>query len=180
MGCRGHRAGDGWVEPVQPAPKRKRDNAQHRELCLLAAQWLRRSNIRRPYCPYAAVELVTAGQETPDVFGWNYWTSVMIEVKVSRSDFLSDAKKPFRQNPAEGVGEFRYYCCPQGLISANEVPVNWGLLWLEGSKITEEKAAKRQESNGGAERTIITSIMRREGVKPQCFDYRKNNNISNI
>jgi hypothetical protein len=119
------------------------------------------------------VEFVTATQESPDVFGWNYWTTVLIEVKVSRSDFLADAKKPFRQTPEDGVGEFRYYCCPHGLIHADEVPANWGLLWQDGAKIVEAKPAERQPSNLRAERTILTSIMRREGVKAGVFDYRK-------
>jgi hypothetical protein len=119
-----------------------------------------------------AVELVTATPETPDVFGWNYWTTVLIEVKVSRSDFSADAKKPFRQNPEEGMGEFRYYCCPEGMLSVDDVPQDWGLLWFDGKNIVEMKKAERQKSDGVAERTLITSVMRREGVKPQIFDYK--------
>ncbi len=172
MGVRGHRPGDGWVERAPPPPKRKHDNTKHRELCLLAAKWLRRSNIHRPYCPFVAVELVTATPETPDVFGWNYWTTVLIEVKVSRSDFLADAKKPFRKIPTDGMGEHRYYCCPEGLIGVNDIPADWGLLWLDGKSVVEVKKAERQTSNAVAERTIITSVMRREGVKPQIFDYK--------
>jgi len=49
-------------------------------------------------------------------------------VKVGRSDFLADAKKPFRQISKEGIGEFRYYCCPTGPIRETELPDKWGLL----------------------------------------------------
>ncbi len=173
MGVRGHRPGDGWVPPAPPAPKRRHDNTQHRELCLLAAKWLRRPNMRRPSCPFVAVELVTATPESPDVFGWNYWATVLIEVKVSRSDFLADAKKPFRQDPEEGVGAFRYYCCPRGIIREGEVPANWGLLWQDGKDIVVAKPAERQKPNAQAEISLLASIMRREGVKPGIFDYRK-------
>ncbi len=151
----------------------KRENTNHRDLCILAAKWLRRSKLRAPSCPYAVVELVTAAQESPDVFGWNYWATVLIEVKVSRSDFLADAKKDFRQNPEEGVGAFRYYCCPEGLIKEADLPENWGLLWNIGGKIILIKEAKRQQPNAQAEISLLSSVMRREGVKAKLFDYRK-------
>lgn len=35
---------------------------------------------------------------------------------------------------------------------------------------------KRQQQNAQGEITILASIMRREGVKPRLFDYRKQNN----
>lgn len=173
MGIRGHRPGDGYTAPTSPVPKRPHDNTQHRELCLLAAKWLRRSKLTSPSCPYVAVELVTINQESPDVFGWNYWATVLIEVKVSRSDFLADAKKSFRQQPEEGVGAFRYYCSPEGLITEADLPDKWGLLWEKDGVITVVKDAERQQQNAQGEITILASIMRREGVKPRLFDYRK-------
>ena len=120
--------------------------------------------------------MVTASQEIPDVFGWNYWATVLIEVKVSRSDFLADAKKSFRQQPEEGVGAFRYYCSPEGLITEVDLPDKWGLLWEKDGVITVVKDAERQQQNAQGEITILASIMRREGVKPRLFDYRKQNN----
>ena len=146
----------------------------HRDLCLLAGKWLRKPGRIRPVsCPYVAIELVTATQERPDVFGWNYWATVLIEVKVSRSDFLADAKKTFRQNPEEGVGAFRYYCSPSGIIREEDLPENWGLLWVEGGEIIIIKEASRQQPNAQTEVAILSSIMRREGIKGKLFDYRK-------
>ena len=173
MGIRGRRPGAIDMAPTFPTPKRPHDNSRHRELCLLAAQWLRRSKLTSPSCPYVAVELVTANPETPDVFGWNYWATVLIEVKVSRSDFLADAKKSFRQQPEEGIGAFRYYCSPEGLITETDLPEKWGLLWEKNGIITVVKDAERQQQNAQGEITILASIMRREGVKPRLFDYRK-------
>lgn len=169
MGVRGKR---NRVQQTIEYPTLKKSNT-HRELCLLAGKWLRRRRPKEPTCPFVVVELATEIQETPDVFGWNYWTSVLIEVKVSRSDFLQDKKKPFRLFPDDGIGEHRYYCCPNGLIKPNELSDKWGLLYEDNGKITVVKSAERQPANHRAELLICTSIMRREGIKGKLFDYRK-------
>ncbi len=138
----------------------------HRELTQLAVKWLKRhtANVTVPNCPYIAGEVVTTTitGETPDVIGWCYWTSVLIEVKVGRGDFLADAKKSFRKISKDGMGEFRYYCCPAGLIKETELPNKWGLLYLnEKNKIDIIKVAERQEANLICERTILLSMLRR-------------------
>ena len=97
----------------------------------------------------------------------------MIEVKVSRADFIADAKKPFRINPDQGIGASRYYCCPEGMIKPEELPNKWGLLWLTDNGIVMIKEGERIHANSQSEATIFASIMRREGVKQQLFDYRK-------
>ncbi len=38
--------------------------------------------------------------------------------KISRSDFLADANKPFRLKPEEGLGSRRFYMAPAGLDCA--------------------------------------------------------------
>lgn len=80
------------------------------------------------------------------------------------------------QQPEEGVGAFRYYCSPEGLITEVDLPDKWGLLWEKDGVITVVKDAERQQQNAQGEITILASIMRREGVKPRLFDYRKQNN----
>ncbi|EEO7295542.1 hypothetical protein G6599_004807, partial [Salmonella enterica] len=50
------------------------------------------------------------------------------EVKVSRSDFLRDKHKPHRQRG--GLGDYRYYMCPEGIINISDLPDRWGLLWV--------------------------------------------------
>lgn len=172
MGIRGTRRGTPPPEP--PKQKRGIDTESHRRLCEVAAKWLRRPGRIRPVsCPYVAVELVTAHEETPDVFGWCYWTTVLIEVKTTRSDFFADKKKPFRIITEQGIGSFRYYCCPEGLIKPEEVPEQWGLLYEKEGKIQVIVDADSQTKNASAEFGILASILRREGVKPQLFNYRK-------
>lgn len=68
--------------------------------------------------------------EIADVIAFNSWSSVLIECKVSRSDFLCDKNKSFRKDPAKGMGNKRFYCCPENLINKNELPEGWGLLYI--------------------------------------------------
>lgn len=139
----------------------------HKRITIKASKWLQKHerNLSIPNCPHIAIELVTPTitGEVPDVIGWCYWTNVLIEVKVSRNDFFADAKKAFRLVSEEGVGEFRYYCCPAGLIKNIEVPDSWGLLYLNHKgKIEIIKVAERQEANLTCERGILLSMLRRK------------------
>ena len=117
----------------------------HDELCLVAGNWLKRHrNKLRDFDNYFKVHAVTVNNrlmnlpENPDVIGYDTMVqdSVIIEVKVSRQDFKKDYKKPFRANPQMGMGNYRYYCCPEGLIYADELPENWGLLYYADGKIS--------------------------------------------
>jgi hypothetical protein len=73
-------------------------------------------------------------RERCDAILFNSCESFMIETKVTRSDFLSDANKPFRcsKNERLGVGVYRYYACPEGLIGVDELPPKWGLIYVKG------------------------------------------------
>jgi len=139
----------------------------HDELVAVTAKWLKNhtQNAIIPNCTTICTEIVTANctGETPDVLGWCYWTSVLIEVKVSRADFLKDKKKPFRQFSSLGLGEFRYYCCPEMIISEAELPDKWGLIYCnDKGKLFIVKKAERLEANLIGERTMLLSLIRRE------------------
>lgn len=69
----------------------------HDELSNIVAKWLNKSGrIDPPCCPaFVVVGLKSMFGEQPDVFGWCSWTSVLIEVKVSRGDFLADFPETF-------------------------------------------------------------------------------------
>ena len=139
--------------------------ASHDELSLIVAKWLKKhsQNILIPNCATITLDIKTLEQEKPDVIGWNGCSSTMIEVKVGRGDFLQDFKKPFRKYPEKGVGQYRYYCCPDGLIKENEIPEKWGLLYLnDKNKIEIIKVAEIQKANMIAERNILISLIRRQ------------------
>lgn len=93
-----------------------------------------KSWIRRIGFPIVASELMThVTPEIPDIVGYRSTSSIVIEVKVSRSDFRRDARKAHRS--AGGLGLYRFYLCPAGVIDPSELPERWGLLYAEGRSI---------------------------------------------
>lgn len=100
----------------------------HRGLVEVAYKWL----LNNASCGVAFKELVSlTTNEIADVIGFGSGGhSVLIEVKVSRSDFLSDKKKIFRQYPEMGMGTQRFYCCPTDLIKQTDLPDGWGLIYV--------------------------------------------------
>lgn len=165
MGVKGIRKLETEMQIESPILFRKTpDNTKHKELCEKGGKWLKKhsQNILIPNCSIVAVELFTQIEpEIPDIIGWTSWCSIMIEVKVQRSDFLQDYKKPFRNVCENGVGEFRYYLCPENMINENEIPDNWGLLYETNSGIKIIKKAEKQCTNLLAERNMLTSIIRK-------------------
>jgi hypothetical protein len=77
-------------------------------------------------------------KETPDVIGWYDGLSFLIECKASRADFLADKNKSFRINPEEGMGDWRFYMCPEGLIQPEDLPDGWGLIWVKGNRVVNK------------------------------------------
>lgn len=154
--------------------ERKLIGLTHRSLCLKASKYLKNQGIQ-PFhrCSYVVCELERLG-ECPDAFGFGSCTTQLIEVKVSRSDFLSDKNKFWRKFPEFGLGKYRSYLCPEGVINESDLPENWGLLWVDDKgKIIKVKQAEPQKNNHEQELMLITSILRREGIKPQIFSYKK-------
>lgn len=101
----------------------------HSELVEIAYRWI----LKNGGVGVAFKELNTVAAETPDVIGFDSWQSVVIEVKVSRSDFLCDKHKPHRAE-GKGMGNWRFYCCPKGLIKKEELPKGWGLIYVDDKK----------------------------------------------
>ncbi len=74
------------------------------------------------------------GGEIPDIIAWKSGFSFLIECKSTRSDFLADKNKLFRYSG--GVGHYRLFLCPTGLIKRVELPIGWGLLYFDGKKVS--------------------------------------------
>ncbi len=75
---------------------------KHAQLVARAAEWLR----SRYGCGIVLSEQYCATGEVPDVIGWKAsCQSVLVECKVSRSDFLADAHKPFRAASGRRPGQ---------------------------------------------------------------------------
>lgn len=125
--------------------------------------------MRRYRCGVVLSEQACASGEMPDAIGWKKAChSVLVECKASRSDFLADRDKPFRQQPETGVGCERYYVAPRGLIRIDELPVGWGLLEVCGREIERAKAsAKNHRSEIGFqnEMNLLLASLRRVEIR---------------
>ena len=84
------------------------------------------------------------------IYGWesDYWvmdvggTAKEFEIKISRSDYLCDAKKPKHQSD-KGANYF-YYVCPKDLIKKDEVDKRYGLIYIwETGHVSIEKKPRR-------------------------------------
>jgi len=76
--------------------------------------------------------------ETPDAVGWRTTQCMLVECKASRSDYLRDKKKPFRdplRPRAVGMGAWRFYLTPPNIITLAELPKGWGLYELHGRSV---------------------------------------------
>ena len=105
---------------------------KHTQLVARAAEWLR----SKYGCGIVLSEQYCVTGEVPDVIGWKAsCQSVLVECKVSRSDFLADAHKPFRAAPEEGLGSKRLYLAPAGIIAPDELPPHWGLLEYKNREV---------------------------------------------
>lgn len=149
----------------------------HNELCKKAVTWLKRPHSAGGCgCPnaYSEVNSSSNGGEIVDAIGLKTaegTESVVIEVKVSRSDFLADKKKPFRQKPETGMGNFRYYMCPEFLIKEEELPPKWGLIYIgsrgKATVVCGHKKGKKQEwyfnSNRDAELGMTSLLLAKSG-----------------
>ena len=146
----------------------------HAELVDVGRRWLARSpnmfryneEDTRGACPVVVTEIATNLRETPDVLGWHMNGSFMIECKAHRADFIADRHKYTRENPLNGVGDFRYYMVPSELVAAvDEVPKDWGLLCVgKRGKVTIAKHAKYVPANKDAETLVLVSTIRRLNV----------------
>jgi hypothetical protein len=105
----------------------------HQNLVLRGELWLKNQG-----CSVILNDKLHAALETgerPDVIGWRDSVSILIECKVSRQDFLADQKKSFRLNAALGMGDWRFYLSLPGVITRDDLPQGWGLLYAHASRI---------------------------------------------
>jgi hypothetical protein len=136
----------------------------HAQLVEKAVQWLRRYR-----CGVVLSEQACVSGEMPDAIGWKRAChSVLVECKVTCSDFLADRAKPFRLKPDHGVGCERFYLIPAGLVRREELPQGWGLLELHRGKIeTAQLSAKNLRSATGFryEMNLLLASLRRVEVR---------------
>lgn len=144
----------------------------HEELVQRAEKWLRK------YCGCGVVfndNFQGLTKERPDAIGWRSGdTSILIECKASRADFLADQKKKFRIDPHLGMGGHRYYLCPPDIILPEDLPDGWRLLWCYPKKICQIVGPKGnchwgrppfENRNRAAEINTMYSALRRMEIR---------------
>lgn len=100
-----------------------------------AIRWMKKQG----FAVVASNIKIAGSREIIDAIGFRDSCSIVIESKVSRSDFLADQKKVFRSQGAKALGTYRFYICPVGMIHPDEVlPLGWGLLYSNGKRVVKE------------------------------------------
>lgn len=136
----------------------------HAALVRKAVEWLRGYR-----CGVILSEQACVSGEMPDAIGWKRAChSVLVECKVSRSDFLADREKPFRQKPDSAVGCERFYLASRDLIRSEELPSGWGLLEMHNRKIEMIRASKknlRGEEGFRCEMNLLLASLRRVEIR---------------
>ena len=114
----------------------------HKMLCCKGARWLQdyESWNHRTFTPgydskwsYILVEPYLGLKERPDIFAFNGYVTLCIEVKTNYDDFKNDKKKLCRhEDYKDKIGMFKSFLAPKGIIPVKELPEGWGLLeWDE-------------------------------------------------
>lgn len=156
----------------------------HQALVAQGERWMKRQGFG-----VVAAELVTNGtNEQADVIGFRSMSSAVLEAKASRADFLADSKKPHRT--AGGLGVYRFYICPPGIIELDDLPSGWGLLYADGQRITEVRRPTgnlwpaygvsvgdwgdfQHQPDERAERGVLYSVARRRSLSRSDERYEK-------
>lgn len=134
----------------------------HKELVEVAAKYLEKR------AKVVITEMTTSFcKEQPDAIGFTARTSVLIEVKASRSDFLKDKTKGWKATQYKGMGARRYYLAPTGLILPDELPKGWGLITVsDKGRPTLREASDVFRRSFAAENALLLSGIRRIGQNP--------------
>lgn len=136
----------------------------HAQMVEKAVRWLRSYR-----CGVVLSEQACVSGEMPDAIGWKQAChSVLVECKVSRSDFLADREKPFRLKPEKGIGSERFYLTLPGLVKVEELPIGWGLLEHRRGRIEMvQTSAKNMRTAVGFryEMNLLLASLRRVEVR---------------
>lgn len=152
----------------------------HNDLVQRAEHWLWKQNCGVVFND--KFKALTQTGESPDALGFRHNVSILIECKSSRADFLVDKNKPFRKDPAQGLGDWRFYLCPPGVIQIEDLPAGWGLLYATDKQIqkvhgiptnAQWNSKKPFSGNKEAEIQCMYSALRRltiRGYLPQIYE----------
>lgn len=118
--------------------KVKVERSPHHELGAALASHLRKELKRFTYenIEFSHIRNAQGGKISvrPDVFSIlptynkDNIAPMVHEIKVSRSDFLTDIKKPEKRGTYSLIAEKVYYVAPAGMLKPEEIPVGYGFM----------------------------------------------------
>lgn len=143
----------------------------HDDLVTVAKKWL----IKARQCSVVLTETQAQSGEIPDCIGWRGQISILIECKTSLADFRRDLGKWYR-NSGPGIGQKRYFLAPKGIIPADELPPNWGLLEVDGNRVITKKKVDLlyiDERVSSAEVPMLVAALRRTTIRKNMRKRRR-------
>jgi len=152
---------------------------KHNDLIKLAIKWLKNNKNKEEWhkkqkCTFVISELVTHGcLEIPDAIGFSHNCSILIECKLSIQDYKKDLKKSFRYYENKGIGNYRLYLTPVGLLKNIEINNKWGLLETDGKNIFVKQIPCFFPNVLGNEKGLFYSLIRRVVNNKEYLKYLK-------
>ncbi len=90
-----------------------------------------------------------------------------VEVKVSRSDWLSELKKPGKSHEVQRFCDYWYIAAPSGVVEPGEVPETWGHIEVGAKCRVVKQAPKLQAEPLSVE--FVASVMRQLGASQSAL-----------
>jgi len=111
---------------------------------------------------------------TADALAMGLWPSRGLElhgfeIKVSRSDWISELKNPAKAEEIAGYCDFWWIVAPKDLIKVEELPTPWGLIIPHGATTKIVKQAEKMKSTA-PDKFFLAAILRKaqEVITPQA------------
>lgn len=109
----------------------------HKKLVEIGKYWLKSAKGCNPvFTELGSMHLA----EKPDIIGWTPDDCIIVECKISLSDYMADLKKPHR-NGDGSLGNYRYYVIPFYLREQIKTKERngWGLVIVNENERAEQE-----------------------------------------
>lgn len=117
----------GWKESSPGERRIPKRGSKHKLLTEMGAKWIRQNG----FDVIATEHSCEQNLEQPGVVAFRSNCSAFIEVIANR-DCLAD-----RKDHRRGLGVYRFYLCPEGVLTPDDLPPRWGLLYARGRSVVE-------------------------------------------
>ena len=110
----------------------------------------------------------STSEQRIDLFALHIWPSqgwrrVAYEVKISRSDFLAEIKKPRKRAMALMFSNLFYFATPPGLVSISEIPPECGLVEVHPDGKCVVRVSPPWRDSQPPTWSFVASLIRRYG-----------------